>query len=487
MYIEEVCFSVLMIIIGGFLFAWRKAIKEQIVDNEKSWIYRFFYSGIYLLLSFFRKRFSIRLRGDKLEQKRKLFIGKSEEQIFYEYYGKVGCMLAGVIIIGLILIAMSGLIVQKGNLIDGYVIKRDDVLGTEKSVSVEAKTDGEKKEVTITVPQQKYSETELEKKFQEAKEYISQTYLGLNTSAEQVETSLNLVSSIPNSAVTVDWNIGNDGLVDTDGSILNQSLEKSQQTEITAILSYGEAEEKIVKSIIIIPIKRTKEELFWKEWQLQTEKNTKASETSGYLHLPQKVNGRKLQYKEKGVRITYVLLCIICFLFFVIPIYAENNLQKETKKREEELKISYPDFVEHFVLLIGAGLNIKGAWERIVKDYKKEKATEPEKFQYVYEEMNISLQDMDNGMSEARAYELFGKRTGLLQYMKFCTLIVQNMRKGSDDLLKLLDYEVADAFRERKENAKALGEKAGTKLLLPMMLMLVIVFVLILYAAFQGM
>lgn len=487
MYIEEACFIVLMVFIGGFLFAWRKAIKEQIVDNEKSWIYRFFYSGVYFLLRFFRQKFSFRLKGDKLEQKRKLFIGKSEEQIFYEYYGKVGSMLVGVIIIGLILIAMSGLIVQKGDLIDGYVIKRDDVLGTEKSVSVEAKTNGEKKEVTIVVPRQKYSETKLKKKFQEAKEYISQTYLGLNASAEQIETSLNLVNSVPDSAVTVTWNLGNDGLVDTDGSILNQSLEKSQHTEIMAILSYGEAEEKVVKSITIMPVKRTREELFWKEWQLQVEKNTKASETSGYLHLPKNVRGRKLRYEEKRVQSTYVLLCVICFLVFAIPIYAENSLQKKSKKREEELKISYPDFVEHFVLLIGAGLNIKGAWERIVRDYKKEKATQPEKFQYVYEEMNISLQDMDNGMSAARAYELFGKRTGLLQYMKFCTLIVQNMRKGSDDLLKLLDYEVADAFRERKENAKALGEKAGTKLLLPMMLMLVIVFVLILYAAFQGM
>jgi tight adherence protein C len=61
------------------------------------------------------------------------------------------------------------------------------------------------------------------------------------------------------------------------------------------------------------------------------------------------------------------------------------------------------------------------------------------------------------------------------------------MKKGSDDLLKALEYEVTDAFRQRKENAKALGEEAGTKLLMPMMLMLVIVFAIILYAAFHNM
>ena len=54
-------------------------------------------------------------------------------------------------------------------------------------------------------------------------------------------------------------------------------------------------------------------------------------------------------------------------------------------------------------------------------------------------------------------------------------------------MIRLLDFEVEDAFHERRENAKVLGEEAGTKLLFPMMLMLSIVFALILYAAFQSM
>ena len=63
----------------------------------------------------------------------------------------------------------------------------------------------------------------------------------------------------------------------------------------------------------------------------------------------------------------------------------------------------------------------------------------------------------------------------------------QNLKKGSGDLLEILEYEMTDAFEERKENAKMLGEKAGTKLLLPMGMMLIIVFVLIMYAAFAQM
>lgn len=57
-------------------------------------------------------------------------------------------------------------------------------------------------------------------------------------------------------------------------------------------------------------------------------------------------------------------------------------------------------------------------------------------------------------------------------------------------MLQALQQEAEHAFEERKRNARELGEKAGTRLLLPMMLMLVVVMVLIMVPAcfsFAGM
>lgn len=51
----------------------------------------------------------------------------------------------------------------------------------------------------------------------------------------------------------------------------------------------------------------------------------------------------------------------------------------------------------------------------------------------------------------------------------------QNLRKGTKGLSELLKLESIQAFEERKARAKRLGEEAGTKLLLPMFLMLVVV------------
>jgi len=63
-------------------------------------------------------------------------------------------------------------------------------------------------------------------------------------------------------------------------------------------------------------------------------------------------------------------------------------------------------------------------------------------------------------------------------------LLVQNLKKGNKNLMEMLERESASAFEERKRLAKILGEKAGTKLLLPMGSMLVIVFVILLVPAF---
>jgi hypothetical protein len=68
--------------------------------------------------------------------------------------------------------------------------------------------------------------------------------------------------------------------------------------------------------------------------------------------------------------------------------------------------------------------------------------------------------------------------------MKFSTLIAQNLKKGNSGLCELLGREAVEAFESRKETAKRLGEEAGVKLLGPMMIMLIIVFMIILIPAF---
>ena len=57
------------------------------------------------------------------------------------------------------------------------------------------------------------------------------------------------------------------------------------------------------------------------------------------------------------------------------------------------------------------------------------------------------------------------------------------MRKGTGGLLQALRQEALQAFEERKAYARRQGEEAQTKLLIPMLMMLVVVMILVMVPA----
>ena len=75
-------------------------------------------------------------------------------------------------------------------------------------------------------------------------------------------------------------------------------------------------------------------------------------------------------------------------------------------------------------------------------------------------------------------------RCNVSSYRKLGTLLSQNLRKGSGGLTEILGREAEEAFEDRKNLAKKLGEEAGTKLMIPMFLMLIIVFSIVIIPAF---
>lgn len=484
MYLGEVSFILFICLLVVLLWADKKGQKMNIIDLDKKET-PFLRNAVHFGLCKMKCRLMLWISTDRMERLKKIYTGKNQDEIYYLYFGRMGNFIIYTILAGLFLLAVSGFAVQKGKLIEGYFIERDSETGQERQVDLTVVTEDKKRDVKIRVPTSMYTKKELKKKFREATDYIDRNFLGENTSENQVIKPLKLITAIPESALTVSWKSSVADVVQNDGNVVNETLKDEVQVELVATISYHDVQEEVSKMITVQPPQKSREELFWEKWEWELARSEENSRQQKYMNLPQEAGGKKITYQEKKQKTQEIILVMLLIVLLMIPACIESQLRSELLKRERQLQMDYPDFVERFVLLIGAGLNVKGAWQRIVKEY--ENRGKEEKRHFVYEEMLVSVREMENGMSEARAYELFGKRTGLLPYMKFCTLIVQNLKKGSADLVRLLDYEVTDAFHERRENAKALGEEAGTKLLLPMMLMLSIVFALIMYAAFQSM
>ena len=144
--------------------------------------------------------------------------------------------------------------------------------------------------------------------------------------------------------------------------------------------------------------------------------------------------------------------------------------------------IDYSEMINKFTLLLGAGLTVRHSIERMVQDYE-EKIEREGTYRYLYEELALVCNEIHNGMTERKALEHFGSRCQLLPYLRFTTLITQNMKKGTAGLINLLEAEAVDSLEQRRETVKRLGEEASTKLLLPMGIMLVLVIGIIMVPA----
>lgn len=66
----------------------------------------------------------------------------------------------------------------------------------------------------------------------------------------------------------------------------------------------------------------------------------------------------------------------ILFLFatplLAVVIYfgMDRDLKKQVADRNEQLKLDYPEIVSSLALLIGAGMTVPNAWQRVAKDYR---------------------------------------------------------------------------------------------------------------------
>jgi hypothetical protein len=165
---------------------------------------------------------------------------------------------------------------------------------------------------------------------------------------------------------------------------------------------------------------------------------------------------------------------------------SDKELDSRMKKRKDQMLFDYPEIINKFTLLVNAGMTIKQAWSKIAEDYFQKSGEKSINKRYAYEEMLVTVHELKLGIPEETAYEQFGRRAGVLPYIKLSSLIAQDLKKGNKGLTELLGREALEAFEERKDLAKRLGEEAGTKLLLPMMIMLIIVFLIIMIPAFSA-
>lgn len=340
-------------------------------------------------------------------------------------------------------------------------------------------------DVKIPVDERLYSPEEMEIVFEKVIRYLTQTVLSNNSVDSEIYGDLYFPTRIPDTNIKVSWDPEDTKVITRDGTVLNEGIaNEGVTTKVTAILSCFDYKKLHTMTFKVLPKNYSVEEKLARELSKAVSEASEKSRDKEMLELPISLENYRLiwRVREDNPGVTIFVIGILAAL--LVWFMGDKDLEKQMKKRKEQMLIDYPEIINKFTLLINAGMTIKQAWYKISEDYSTKPKLRQSGKRYAYEEMLRTAHELKLGLTEAIAYEQYGRRIGLFPYIKFGSLLSQNLKKGNRGFTEILMKEAMDAFEERKEVAKRLGEEAGTKLLIPMMIMLILVFLVILIPAF---
>lgn len=427
-----------------------------------------------------RKALYVRQLGDKLKTLQPQIA--VQKQIREHYLSLYGIVLT-VIFVGNLL-CLAAWLSARGNakLIDGSSLLRGDFGEGDVEVGLRASIPGVQEEIfDYLLEERRLTEEELEKSFAEAEALLPGAILEGNADLEDVREDLSLVSELQGYPFQITWESDAYSLVNTDGTVHNEELAEGKVVTLTAKLRYEDWSREVRLYAKINPVIYSPQEALrarMEELLREREESTRSEER---MTLPGQIGTEPVIWQEiiedsSGYFLILVLLAA-CALYWG----KARELDQRLEERKRELLLDYPELVNKLALYMGAGMTIRNAFLKMGEDYKKQKERRK---RYVYEEVLMTCYELQVGRSETEAYDHFGKRCQLQPYIRLSALLSQNIRKGSNDLLRMLRQEADSAFAERKSLAKKLGEEAGTKLLLPMMMMLCVVMVIIMIPAY---
>lgn len=198
------------------------------------------------------------------------------------------------------------------------------------------------------------------------------------------------------------------------------------------------------------------------------------------------INGAKWTYGYTVVVLSALLGAVsntpLAFVFgvllaFLLMWYLEEVMNDQLEERRDELLADMPQMLSKMTLLVNSGMVIREAWKKVAYGGKRE----------IYKEMQMTVQEMQNGVSEIEAYRNFADRCSIKEVRRFSSTMIQNMQKGNAEIARFLQELSNDMWEEKKHLVKRKGELANSKLLIPTAMIFVGILIMIMVPAFMNM
>lgn len=390
-----------------------------------------------------------------------------------------------VLFVGLGLTLLAQLFtVGNHNLMNGYELNRPGKGQGERvqELQVQFEDEEQTEQLEIVLQERSYTTKERRELLKMAMKELEATILGDNTSVDEVRERIILPEKAAGGEVSIWWMMKPIGLVDEDGYITEDLPEEGEILQLQAELTCGSERGIFSCALHLLPPLYSPGEALSRAIQKSVKDADQKSAEEDVLRLPREIDGRTVTWSEPETSVLETGLGLAFAAALAVWVIKSREQQERREKRRRQLLIDYPTLLFKMSMLLNAGLTIQNAFVKIALEYRENHKAD----RFAYEEMLVSYREMQSGVSEAHAYENFGRRCGEASYLKLGTLLSGNLQKGSEGLAKLLQEEALYSMEERRQIAKRLGEEAGTKLLLPMLLMLVVVLIIMLVPAMMS-
>ena len=172
-----------------------------------------------------------------------------------------------------------------------------------------------------------------------------------------------------------------------------------------------------------------------------------------------------------------IAVLVVLLIFAGLAYYYFGTLtEKRILKRSEEMLRDFSNVVSKLALLTNAGMILREAWTEIA--FSGETT--------IYREMQTSVEEMNNGISEIDAIFRFGKRCIIPEIKKFSSTIVQGLVKGNNELAMMLQAQSREVWMLKKQDIHRQGEKAASRLLIPVVIRFVGILIMVIVPIFTN-
>lgn len=413
----------------------------------------------------------------------RIYPGENLQECITDYYVKKMTLSAVILVGGLLFVGIWQCNREDSRIVENKWVYRGSGEEVREYTITGQVEDGGRYTFQMEVEPRKYTEEELELLYQQLEEELPQQILGDNDSLNHVTEDLKLSETYEGFPFLVEWKSKDPEIIGENGMVHLQ-LEQTN-VQLKAEVSYEEYTRETEITVTVVgrsELSGEKEEYRIEELLRTAQEEDPENER---FQLPEEIDGKSITWEEKSGNTGWMLVMGTMLAAVAVFFFQDRDLHDLVEKKKQEERRTYPEILQKLTLYLEAGLTVRAAFCRVAEDYEKERAQGGQRLE-AYEEMLIATREIHMGIPERTAYEGFGKRIGVREYVRLSTFLLQNLKKGSTTLLQQLKEEVREAEEVRMQNARKLSEEATTKLLLPMVLLLVIVMVMIMVPAFSN-